>query len=302
MTHPITRPQWVARLCAIALWGVGSAYLIANDKTQDPVVIYATPVVWAVVVSLPILASYARRDRQWIAAILLWLATIAGCAYTLQATIGRQSEGRDVRAAQEAEKANLRSRIEIDLADARSMLASARAKCSQGKTCYDSTKATIAVYEGAVAGHEARLANLKVAAPNAGERRIARLLAIVSGSDPRELVELLLPCLFGLMLELATFAAAMYGWHPVKRQMPTNADIGPPKPGKRAPLPKNVVRLHTGKHPVIAAIETAGRAVSNKELAQLMGVCDGEATKRRREVAHRLREVRVGKYVMVALA
>lgn len=298
MPHPITRPQWVARLCAIALWGVGAAYLIANDKIADPVVIYSTPVVWAVVVCLPILAGYARRDRQWIAAVLLWLAALAGCAYTLQATIGRQSEGRDVRAAQEAEKVNLRSRIEIDLADARSMLAAARAKCSQGKTCYDSTKATIAVYEGAVAGHEARLENLKVAAPNAGERRIARLLAIVSGSDPRELVELLLPCLFGLMLELATFAAAMYGWHPAR--IATTPE--PPQPGKRAPLPKNVVRLHTGKHPVIAAIETAGRAVSNKELAQLMGVCDGEATKRRREVAHRLREVRVGKHVMVALA
>ena len=300
MTHTTTRPQWVARLCTVALWGVGSAYLIANDKTADPVVIYSTPVVWAVVISLPILATYARRDGQWIAAALLWVASLAGCAYTLQATIGRQAEVRDVRTSDATEISNTRARIERELAEAISMRDTARAKCAQGRTCYESTKATIAVYEGAVAGHEARLAALKTKAPDAGERRIARLLAIVSGADVRELVELITPCLFGLVLELATFAAAMFGWHPGRR----TAAIEPPKPGKRAPvqLPANVVELRPGKHPVIEAIETAGRAVSNRELARLMGCCDGEATKRRREVADRLREVRVGKHVMVALA
>lgn len=289
MSRHTTRPQWVARACAVALWAVGSAYLIAHDKTQDPVVIYTTPVVWAVVIALPILAAYARHDKQWFASALLLVAALAGCAYTLQATIGRQAETRDMRVTEAGEITSTRLRIERDLADARAMLETSRAKCSQGRTCYESTRATIAVYEGAVAGHEARLASLRNKAPEAGERRIARLLGLISGADVREIVELVTPCLFGLAIELATFAAAMFGWHPGR---PTFA--APLPAGKRLDLP-------AGKHPVIAAIEKAGRPVTNRELATIMNVCDGEATKRRREVQSRLVERRVGKHVMVRL-
>lgn len=302
-----TRPQWVARACTIALWGVGSAYLYANDRTGDPVVYYSVPVVWAVVIALPILATYARRDRQWVAAGLLWVAALAGCAYTLQATIGRQAETRDVRVLSATEAENARNRIEIDLTAARQMLEAARVKCSQGRTCLDSTKATIAVYEGAVAGHEARLEKLRTtSAPNAGEKRIARLLAILSGANVSELVDLILPCLFGLVLELATFAAAMYGWHPGKPARQPLSPLSPlspvSPPGKRAPLPANVVELRPSKHPVIDALSRAGRPVNNGELARLMGVCQPESTKRRREVAGQIREWREGKHVMVALA
>lgn len=298
MTSHTTRPQWVARAATIALWAVGSAYLIVNDKTGDPVVYYSAPVVWAVVISLPILATYARHDRQWIAAALLWLASLAGCAYTLQMTIGRQAESRDVRVLQAGEIDNARHRITLDLEAAKRMLEQARAKCASGRTCYDSTRATIAVYEGAVAGHEARLAKLSTSAPDAGERRIARLIELLSGANVAELVELITPIMFGLVLELATFAAAMFGWHPRR----TLAAPVPPVPGKRQPLPANVVALRPETHPVIDALQRAGRPVNNNELASLMRVTAGEATKRRREVAGRIREHRAGKHLMVALA
>lgn len=293
-----TRPQWVARLCTIALWSVGSAYLVWNDKTGDPIVIYSAPVVWAVVICLPILATYARHDRQWVTACLLWVAALAGCAYTLQATIGRQAESRDVRVLSSAEIDSTRLRIERERDAAKQMLDAARARCGQGRVCHASTKETIGVYEGAVAGHEARLAALTVAAPDAGEKRIARLLEIVSGKNWSELVALITPCLFGLVLELATLAAAMYGWHP-SRSIVENSHN--PRPGQRAPLPANVVAF-PGKHPVIEALERAGRPVNNSELARLMAVCQPESTKRRREVAGQIREWREGKHLMVALA
>jgi len=298
MTYTTTRPQWVARAATVALWAVGSAYLIYNDKTADPVVIYSAPVVWAVIISLPILATYARYDRQWVAAALLWVAALAGCAYTLQMTIGRQAESRDVRVSQAGEVDNARHRITLDLDAAKGMLNQARARCGTGKVCHDSTRATIAIYEGAVAGHEARLAKLTVAAPDAGEKRIARLIQLLSGANVSELVELITPIMFGLVLELATFAAAMFGWHPTR----TVAAPVPPLPGKRANLPANVVVFRPATHPVIDALERAGRPVNNNELANLMGVCAGEATKRRREVAGRIREHRTGKHMMVALA
>ena len=316
MNHHITRPQWVARAATVALWAVGSAYLVMNDKTGDPVVHYSAPVVWAVVISLPILATYARYDRQWVAAALLWVASLAGCAYTLQTTIGRQAESRDVRVSQAGEVDNTRHRITLDLDAAKRMLEQARSRCASGRTCYDSTRATIAIYEGAVAGHEARLAKLTIAAPGAGEKRISRLIELLSGANVAELVELVTPVMFGLVLELATFAAAMFGWHPTRtvgnraRRMPGERATLPatvavslpePRPGKRSLPAANVVEF-PGKHPVIEAIEQAGRPITNRELARLMGVCDGEATKRRREVAGRICEHRVGKHVMVALA
>lgn len=303
MAHHNARPRMVARVVTVALWAVGSAYLIKNELSSanpDWVVLCATPVVWAVVISLPILATYARRDGQWMAMALIWLAAIVGSVYTLQGTLGRQAEVRDTLVAKAVEIARQRSVIERDLADAKAMLSTARAKCGQGRTCLASTQATIGVYEGAVAGHEHRLSKLKIVSPIAGERRIAALLSFATGKDldkVSEVVGLILPSLFGITLELTAFAVAMMGWHPTVAGQPL-----PPGPGKRAPLPANVVELRPAKHPVIDALERAGRPVNNGELAKLMGVCDGEATKRRREVTSRITVRRVGRECMVALA
>jgi hypothetical protein len=55
------------------------------------------------------------------------------------------------------------------------------------------------------------------------------------------------------------------------------------------------------KHPVISALENIKHPVNNGELARLMGVSDGEASKRWREVAHLLEVARVGKERRIAL-
>lgn len=286
------KPQTVARLATFALWGVGSAYLIKSELAAaqpDWVVIASTPVVWAVVISLPLLATHARLTRQWLACALIWLAAIAGSAYTLQSTIGRNAESRDVKVAKAAEATTSRLAIQKDLKAAKDMLEAARAKCGQGKECLPSTKATIGIYEGAVAGHEARLEKLTRSAPDAGERVIARLISFSTGATQEnvlEIVSLISPSLFGITLELAAFAVAMFGWHPVVSAV----HHFPPLENVRA-----------FKHPVIAALEKAGRPVNNGELARLMSVCDAEATKRRREVADRLQERRKGKEVIINL-
>lgn len=94
----------------------------------------------------------------------------------------------------------------------------------------------------------------------------------------------------------------------------------PPKGGKRRKiparlptpvatrLPANVIALPgkgnstlAGKHPVIAALELAGKPLTNTELAEAMNVCGGESTKRRREVADLIDEWTVGKFVLVGL-
>jgi hypothetical protein len=55
------------------------------------------------------------------------------------------------------------------------------------------------------------------------------------------------------------------------------------------------------KHPVLSALENVKVPVNNGELARLMGVSDGEASKRWREVAHLLEVARVGKERRIAL-
>lgn len=64
--------------------------------------------------------------------------------------------------------------------------------------------------------------------------------------------------------------------------------------GKRR-LPANVLHF-PARHPVIEAIERNGGTVaSNQELAELMGVCAGEASKRWQEVADQIEVAKVGK-------
>ena len=67
-------------------------------------------------------------------------------------------------------------------------------------------------------------------------------------------------------------------------------------------LPANVVPLRSGKHPAAAAIEANGGSVaSNRELARLMDVSDGEASKRWKEIRHLLNVRREGREVRLAL-
>ena len=152
------------------------------------------------------------------------------------------------------------------------------------------------MYERQEAAHTAKLETLRLPAPNAGERRIAWLLTLATGANPEtvsDVVAMLLPALFGLTLELAAFACAMYGWHPHFPQLPAISSV------------ENTPRLITyapPRHPVIAALEKAGKPLSNGELARQMGVTAGEASKRRKEVENLLRIWRDGQHVMASLA
>jgi hypothetical protein len=214
----ISSSRRVAKGLACVLWAVGTAYLV-NIELQaakpDWVVVGAIPCVWAAVIALPVLGGRAWAEKQRTAAVLLWLSAIVGSAYTISGTLGRQAEARDVKIAAAAEAATLRRSIERELAQAKASLETARAKCGQGRECTAATKWTMSVYEGAVAGHEHRLSKLQASAPDAGEKRIAALLGFVTAMSLEkraELVGLVLPALFGLLIELAALSLAMYGW------------------------------------------------------------------------------------------
>lgn len=343
MKTPTPAAQWVARLLAILLWIVGSAYLVRAELGQpspDLVVIAATPIVWLAVIALPILAEHALRHRQWLAAALLALSAVAGSAYTLSGTLARQAEARDVKVAKADEADKARRGLDGKLAEAEAMLAEARrkhaAECAsgKGKRC-DGIAATVLVYEGAVEGYRAKIARLDVASPVAGERRIAAALAWLpwstrSADELAPAVGLFAPALLGLFIELAALAAAMYGWH-VRRttladRMQTSfAGVAPatmfageipdgpprpPRPGHRRPLsanvPANVLpfsgkRRASDREHLRAALTNVGAPVNNGTLASLMGVTDGEASRRWRAAADMLEVERRGREVLISL-
>lgn len=122
-----------------------------------------------------------------------------------------------------------------------------------------------------------------------------------------------LPTFSALDRDLAAFRRSLSERLP-ESQGPTVADVigarrlpdnepTPPKPGKRAKpsFSGNVVDL-ADRHPVVKTIrENGGSVASNRALAKLMGCSDGEATKRRAEVAHLLIEEKVGKEQRISL-
>lgn len=72
-----------------------------------------------------------------------------------------------------------------------------------------------------------------------------------------------------------------------------------PRRKRRTALGPNVVAF--GSHPVVKALEKVDRPVSNRELAKLMSVSDGEASKRWQEVVHALDVCRQGKQLQLSL-
>lgn len=84
---------------------------------------------------------------------------------------------------------------------------------------------------------------------------------------------------------------------------PAPAPVPPKGPRRsrkrRQALGPNVVVF--SKHPVVKALEDAGRPLTNRQLARAMAVSDGEASKRWQEVADQLDVCRQGKHRILSL-
>lgn len=210
-------------------------------------------------------------------------------------------------------------------------------KSGKGKRC-DGIGATVAVYEAAVKGHKAdldRLGPAKIAVPEA--RRFGEIVAVFgyNGSKAEAGAILAIPFFTTLFLEFGAIVCLGYGFRRRAVSTVTASDTAqtsfagstpadtfsgelpdpvPPQPRKRRPLPTrlpaNVVSISgnraasvAGNHPALAALESVGGSVaSNRELARLMGVTEGEASKRVAEIEHLVFRTRHGKEIGIALA
>jgi hypothetical protein len=256
----IPQPSRAAKAVAVVLtgglWAAGVVYMTKGELARtapDYVEVAVVALVWAAVIALPVIASHAVAERKWVAAALLTVSAVAGTAWTLSGTLARNAESRDVRVADARAIAQRRNIVQAQLDEVERLLAAARTnharECATGKgrhcTGYE---AVIRVSEPAVAQLAGQLARMQIAAPQAGERRIAALLAFWRGGtadDWLPMVGDILPALLGILLDLAALACAMYAFH------------APNQPDKKPDIPAPSDTIGQSGYPAVTDDEAA---------------------------------------------
>lgn len=324
-----------------AFFAIVTSYVLFADVAHGAPVTTAHALSLAALVAAIASGHYAwpqLRSGNLVTGAMLSILFVAATAYVVVTSGARNGETAQAKIDRASEIHAARARELEPMARAQAMLDTARAKLpadckgGEGRDC-KGTKATIAVYEAAIKGHKAALAELGAPVTVTGYTHAARVLAAIPGitatQDAIEArLELVVPFLAVLISELGTIAfahlatsASAANW---KSSGPTFADSqqtsfavdcsmfsgeqpnpqGPNPPRKTSRLPENVLAFPAiaGKHPVLAAIEQAGGAVgSNRELANLMGVSEGEASKRWQEVQADLTVTRDGRHRRIEL-
>lgn len=326
----------VGTACAL-FWDVRSAADITIDHVMTGLVLIGT--IAAGKMFGPALSRKAWHQAFGLA--LLFAAGTFICvtgSAGRNAEVGQHkaAEARTVNDARARTESNL-ARAQADRADLNRQMARECAT-GKGKRC-EGLRATIEYADTHIAVLEGALARLQPEqTENGGLHHAAKVFALVLRAKV-ETVEaalvLLWPFAKAMMLEVATIVFFSIGLghsighgNPVRRSVavPSVADTvqtsfpvqlpaietfagrlpeppRPPRGGRKAKkLPANVVAFRQSKaHPVVAAIEGAGRPLSNRDLASVMGVSEGEASKRWQEVAHLLDVGRAGKELRLSL-
>lgn len=155
---------------------------------------------------------------------------------------------------------------------------------------------------------------------NAKAERLADMAALfgVDKLKTRAMFTLLEPLLWTLFFEIGSIVSLGFAFRAGKARVMVAAndcrsvaveksvafelpdDSEPPKGKRSADVGKGVIELH--KHPVWKAIERNGGSVSShRQLAELLGIDEGAATRRRQEIEEHLQMTKVGKQLRIAL-
>ena len=212
-------------------------------------------------------------------------------------------------------------------ADAQVQRETSRGGC--GRSCKDwkTNASDVAIVIGQLERDIAALGPKKPV--NAKAERMAEMAALfgVSKAKAQAMFVLLEPLLNCLFFELGSIVSLGFAFRQGKRpvlvaandQLPSQIksfasvadnrqtsfayelpDPEPPKGKKPRELPKGVIEF--SNHPVIRALTDAGGSVrSHRELAQLLQMDEGAASRRRQEVEDYLDVTKVGKQLRIAL-
>ena len=242
--------------------------------------------------ALPVFMEAARKVRAWGLVVALGVAFVAFLAYSLPATTGRTGEIKQAKVADAAAVARVRDdlqRTTVTLEWARKDMIE-DCGSGEGKRCR-AKRNTVQALDDRAGKLRNELAAGEKAAP--GDLGAEAWAWASFGTVAPETVRKGGVIAFALGLDVAIWsliwlATTIFARPASVAQFPTIAD--------RFPAPAN------DQHPVIEALERVGGSVeSNRQLAQLMKVTDGESSKRVAEIADRLEIVRDGKQTRIAL-
>ena len=214
-------------------------------------------------------------------------------------------------------------------ADAQVQRETSRGGC--GRSCKDwkTNASDVAIVIGQLERDIAALGPKKPV--NAKAERMAEMAALfgVSKAKAQAMFVLLEPLLNCLFFELGSIVSLGFAFRQGKRPLvaandqlpsqiksfaavadtlqtsfPSSVELPeppePPKGKRRKPFPKEVIDFHN--HPVVKALRDVGGSVtSHRQLAELLGIDEGAATRRRQEVEDLLEVTRHGKQLRIAL-
>ena len=242
--------------------------------------------------ALPVFMEAARKVKAWGLVVALGVAFVAFLAYSLPATTGRTGEIKQAKVADAAAVARVRDdlqRTTVTLEWARKDMIE-DCGSGEGKRCR-AKRNTVQALDDRAGKLRAELSAGEKAAP--GDLGAEAWAWASFGTVAPETVRKGGVIAFALGLDVAIWsliwlATRIFSRSASVAQLPTIS--------ARFPVPAN------DQHPVIEALERAGGSVeSNRQLAQLMKVTDGESSKRVAEVADKLAIVRDGKQTRIAL-
>ena len=260
--------------------------------------------------------------RWWLELRQLRVGTTLGCAVLFLAgtltcvvmSAGRNAEATMTKAA-EANSANGdRTRAHTDWAEAKASYAAAlaaeTAECASGAGAKCSAKRiTRMVRRGELDEADAKLRMQRPEQIANGDiKHAANLFAqLPFVAAEARVIEATLLLLFPFIQSLFCEIAAIVGFSIAlghRKVKVIEASVVDDK--KALPIPEKLspLKIKTVKdeaEEVIAALKKAGRPVSNEELAGLMAVSPGEASKRVSSLNGRVRRVRVGREVAISL-
>lgn len=268
MSTNSTAARWAARATGIAA-SSGALYILLRDAFETghaSTEQILTPIVVGVTIVSGHLVMTALREFRPLSAAGFAALFALGTGLTVHLSVGQQakvaaaSEGAaDVYAAAMAEISSehtatgaRRTRAEGMLAEAQRKLA-AECATGRGRRC-DGIRATIEVYEAAIKGHDAHLAELAQRRtalgpePSANPRaeRIADVAALFDATADRpaiaRAVNILEPFGMALFFELGAIVAFGFGFAPRRTprtvpNRPAIPDRSPDKPARRASPP-----------------------------------------------------------------
>lgn len=337
-------PRRIALWLAVLLWMAGSALLIQTELARaapDWVVVCTTPLIWAVVMLLPVLAHHALHANRWVAAALLAAAGLIGTAYTLNGTIGRQAEARETKALEASASGESRSLLQGELTRTQMQLglaSKAAADACRTKAWTDNCKNLQSREKAYAARADNLIAEIAKAAPakpkDSGTNKVTMALSLLSGKPKAEIepwVATFGDALLGLTIELGALSLLYFGLEPGRAGPSRVPATSPPPSGGRLrdatpalaapvgtpliaePAPESVAapplplgaRLDADTLAVLMALKDADAPLTNEQVREAMGLASkGEASRRvSNAVASGLvKREREGREVRISLA